>query len=157
MLNAGLKSADCADCRRKEVRAMSAKVAKENTSPPLRTSRDIICAISQICGRSINQNENGCLLRRLHHILKRLILRVRLLEFCGHVWHRFEEAQEQAALHRVIHLVAVRKDSGSDPAAASAADAHGGRAPAPWPPRCPPRSRARPPAPRPNCPAAPAG
>ena len=70
LLNAGLKSADCADCRRKEVRAMSAKVAKENTSPPLRTSRDIICAISQICGRSINQNKHRRVLRRLHHLFK---------------------------------------------------------------------------------------
>ena len=107
--------------------------------------------------QSINQNQHRRLLRRLHHIFKRFILRVCVLDFGIHIRHRFQEAQEQAALHRIIHMVAVRKDSGSDPVAASAAAAHGGRAPAPWPPRCPPRSRARPPADgarQANCPAA---
>ena len=71
----------------------------------------------------VNQNEDSSILRRLHHLLKRLILRVRLFQFSCHVRDRLQEAQEQAALHRIIHLVAVRKDSGSDPVAASAADA----------------------------------
>ena len=63
---------------------------------------------------SINQHQHRRCLRRLHHLLKRFILHIRLLEFCRHVRHGFQEAQEQTALHRVIHLVAVRKDSGSD-------------------------------------------
>ena len=66
--------------------------------------------------KSINEDKHGGTLRRLHHILKLPFSRRWLFQFAGHVRHRFEEAQEQAALHRVIHLVAVRKDSGGDPA-----------------------------------------
>ncbi len=72
---------------------------------------------------SINQNQNRRVLRRLHHVLKLPVNRDWLFKFCGNIRHRFKEAQEQTALHRVIHMVAVRKDSGSDPVAASAAAA----------------------------------
>ena len=73
--------------------------------------------------KSVNQHQHRRILCRPHDLLKRFSFGVWLFQFSCHVWDRLQEAQEQTALHRIIHLVAVRKDSGSDPVAASAADA----------------------------------
>jgi len=67
---------------------------------------------------SINEDENGSILGGFHNILKLPVNRHRLFEFCGHIRHGFEEAQEQAALHRVIH-----HSPANDPVASNAARA----------------------------------
>lgn len=54
---------------------------------------------------SIHQHQHRCVLRGLDHIFKRLVLGVGFLEFGGNIRDGFEEAQEQAALHRVVHIL----------------------------------------------------
>ena len=61
---------------------------------------------------SINEDEDGGTLCRLHHILKLLIRRVRRFELGVHVRRRFQEAQEQTALDRVIHILRERAAHG---------------------------------------------
>jgi hypothetical protein len=58
--------------------------------------------------KSIHQHEDGGILRRLHYILKLPVSRVRRFELGGNVRHRFEEAQQQTALDRVIHILRQR-------------------------------------------------
>jgi hypothetical protein len=59
--------------------------------------------------KSVNQNENSGVLCRFHHILKLLIRRVRLFQLGVHVRRRFQEAQQQTALDRVIHILRQRR------------------------------------------------
>src|ERR1035437_10441044 len=64
------------------------------------------CRAAQISGRrgsdrptrSIYEDEDGGILGGFHYILKLLILRIRFLEFCVHLRHGLEKAQEQTAL-----------------------------------------------------------
>jgi hypothetical protein len=58
---------------------------------------------------SINENEDGGILRGFDDILKLLIRRIWLLQFRCQVWDRLQEAQQQAALHRVIHILRERR------------------------------------------------
>src|ERR1017187_9285349 len=88
--------------------------AKKHKRRKRKTAFSFLCllrlfvAMVAVCKDSINQNENGGILRRLHHLLKRLILRVWVFQFCGHVRHRLQETQKQAALHREIHILRQR-------------------------------------------------
>ena len=59
---------------------------------------------------SINKNEHSSVLGEFDDILKLPFSRNRRFEFGVHVRHRFEEAQQQTALNRIIQLVAVRKN-----------------------------------------------
>jgi len=54
----------------------------------------LLCLFAAV--KSVNQNEDGGIPRRLHYIFKFLLLRVRRLELGLHAWHRFEEAQKKA-------------------------------------------------------------
>ena len=70
--------------------------------------------------QSIDEDENGGVLGGFDDILKLPVSRHRRFELGGNGGDGFEEAQQQTALDRVIQLVAVRKDSGNAPLAASA-------------------------------------
>jgi len=72
---------------------------------------------------SINENEDGGILRGFDDILKLLIRRIWLLQFRCQVWDRLQEAQQQAALDRVIHWWPSARTSGSEPLMANAVEA----------------------------------
>ena len=57
---------------------------------------------------SIHEHQHRSILRRLYHILKLPVSRHWVFQFICHIRHRFKEAQEQAALHRVIHILRQR-------------------------------------------------
>jgi hypothetical protein len=71
------------------------KAQKKNTSKTLPILRLLRLFVAM---KLINQNEHCGILRQLHHVLKRFILGIRLFQLSRHVRHRFQEAQEQAAL-----------------------------------------------------------
>ena len=90
----------------------------KDSSPVARTSvrSDLNLSGLTSAATSINEDEDGSILGGFDHVLKLLIRRVRRFEFGVHIRHRFEEAQQQTALDRVIQLVAVRKDLRQRPA-----------------------------------------
>jgi hypothetical protein len=58
--------------------------------------------------RLIHKNQDSGVLGGFDHILKLFIRRIGRFEFGVHVRHRFQKAQEQAALHRIIHILRQR-------------------------------------------------
>ena len=70
-----------------------------------RLHRSLICVISEIWGGLINEDEDCGILRRLHHIFKLPIRRDRRFKLGVHVRHGLQEAQEQAAFDRIIHIL----------------------------------------------------
>src|SRR5439155_1451135 len=57
---------------------------------------------------SIHQHQHRSLLRRLHYVLKFLLLCVRLLQLGRNLRHRFQKAQKITALHGVVDILRQR-------------------------------------------------
>ena len=105
-------------CRRSSRREPALIISRKRTQGPQRIS--VFFAFSR-GNKSVNEDQHRRLLRRLHHLLKPPVSRDRRFELGVHVRHRFEEAQQQTALDRVIHWWPSARTSGNAPLAASAA------------------------------------
>jgi hypothetical protein len=81
----------------------------------------LLCLFAAI--KSVNQNEDGGILGGFDDILKLPVSRDRRFELGRNGWHGFDEAQQRAALRRVIHILrnAPLKESTQRHSAASAA------------------------------------